>query len=59
MYTNFTNRRTEKTPIVNNRKIPYANTPKYLCMTLGNKLRWKDHIKTKCAKLNLKYKNMY
>ena len=54
---NFTNRRFEHIPVtINNQKVPYANTAKYLGMTLDAKLRWKAHIKKKREELGLRYK---
>jgi hypothetical protein len=40
-------------------KIPYANTAKYLGMTLDTKLRCKEHIKMKRDALNIKFRKMY
>ena len=46
VHINFTNRCFEHIPItINNQKVPYANTAKYLGMTLDTKLRWKAHVK--------------
>jgi hypothetical protein len=57
---NFTNRRYEHIPVtINNQKVPYANTAKYLGMTLDAKLRWKAHVKKKREKLGLRYKKIY
>jgi hypothetical protein len=44
---------------VSGTKVPYANTAKYLGMTLDVKLRWKAHIKKKCDELNNKFRKMY
>ena len=51
----FTNRRFELIPVtINNQKVPYANTAKYLGMTLDAKLRWKAHVKKKREELELR-----
>lgn len=56
----FTNKKIGHKPVlINNREIPYANTTKYLGMTLDAKLRWKAHIKKKREKLELKLRKMY
>jgi hypothetical protein len=56
----FTNKRTTQRPIyINGTQIPYANTAKYLGMTLDTKLRWKEHIKMKLDELNIKFRKMY
>ena len=56
----FTNRHFEHIPVtVNNQKLPYAYTAKYLGMTLYAKLQWKAHVKKKQEELGLRYKNMY
>jgi uncharacterized protein YeeX (DUF496 family) len=39
--------------------LPYANTAEYPGMTLDAKLRWKEHIKKKCDRLNIKFRKMY
>ena len=60
VHINFTNRRFEHIPVtMNNQKLPYANTAKYLVMTLDAKLRWKAHVKKKREELGLRYKKMY
>lgn len=60
VHINFTNRRLEHIPvIINNQIVPYANTAKYLGMTLDTKLRWKAHVKKKRDELGLKYRKMY
>lgn len=57
---NFTNLRVEHIPImINSQKVPYANTAKYLGMTLDAKLRWKEHIKKKREELNIKFRKMH
>jgi hypothetical protein len=44
----FTNTKISQQPIfINGTKVPYANTDKYLVMTLDSRLRWKEHIKKK------------
>jgi hypothetical protein len=48
-----------RTNYINGTQIPYANTAKYLGMTLDTKLRWKEHIKMKSDELNIKFKKMY
>jgi hypothetical protein len=39
--------------------ISYANTAKYLGVTLDTKLKWKEHVKKKKTELALKYKKTY
>jgi len=57
IHINFTNRCFEHIPItINSQKVPYANTVKYLGMTLDAKLRWKAHVKKKREELDLRYK---
>jgi hypothetical protein len=40
----------------NNQKVPYANTAKYLGMTLDAKFCWKAHVKKKREELDVRYK---
>jgi predicted GIY-YIG superfamily endonuclease len=48
VHTDFTNNKIKQQPIfIKGTKVPYANTAKYLGMTLDAKLRWKEHIKKK------------
>jgi hypothetical protein len=48
VHIDFTNRRITQRPIyINGTQIPYANTAKYLGMTLNTKLQWQEHIKMK------------
>jgi hypothetical protein len=48
VHIEFTNNKIKQQPIfINDTKVPYANTAKYLGMTLDAKLRWKEHIKKK------------
>ena len=39
-------------------QIPYANTAKYLGMTLKAKLRWNKHVEIKIMELQLKWKKV-
>ena len=60
VHTNFTYKRIEYIPVnINKQKVPYANTAKYLGMTLDTKLRWKAHVKKKREELGIRYKKMY
>ena len=60
VHINFTNRSLEHIPFtIHNQKVPYANTAKYLGMTLDAKLRWKAHVKKKREEMDLRYKRMY
>lgn len=60
VHVNFTNKKIVNVPIfIDNQPIPYANTAKYLGMTLDAKLRWKEHVKKKKDELNIKYRKMY
>jgi hypothetical protein len=53
VHIDFTNKRISRRPIyINGTQISYANTAKYLGMTLDTKLRWKEHIKMKRDELN-------
>jgi hypothetical protein len=56
----FTNLKICSKPVaINGKQIPFANTAKYLGMTLDARLRWKEHIKKKKAELNFKFRKMY
>jgi hypothetical protein len=60
VHINFINRRFEYIPVrINNQKVLYANTAKYLVMTLDAKLQWKAHVKKKRQELDLRYKNIH
>lgn len=61
VHITFTNKRIVSTPslMLNGLKVPYANTAKYLGMTLDIKLQWKEHVKKKRNELNLKYRQLY
>jgi hypothetical protein len=60
VHIDFTNKRiTQRLVHINSTQIPYANTAKYLGMTLVTKLRWKEHIKIKREELNIKFRKMY
>lgn len=59
-HINFTNKTISYKPItIENTIVPYANTAKYLGMTLDAKLKWKEHIKIKAVETNLKFRKMY
>ena len=60
IHIDFTNRSLEHIPVtINNQKIPYTNTAKYLGMTLDAKLRWKARVKKKREEMDQRYKRMY
>jgi hypothetical protein len=60
VHIDFTNNKIKQQPIfINSTKVPYANTAKYLGMTLDAKLRWKEHIKKKRDELKIKFRKMY
>lgn len=59
-HVNFTYQQANWIPIeINSNQVPYANTAKYLGMTLDAKLKWKEHIKKKKDELNIKFRKMY
>ncbi len=56
VHVNFTNKRAENIPVtINNTQIPFADSAKYLGITLDARLRWKMHVKNKRRELDLKY----
>jgi hypothetical protein len=60
VHIDFTNNKIKQQPIfIIGTKVPYANTAKYLGMTLDAKLRWKEHTKKKRDELNIKFRKMY
>jgi hypothetical protein len=59
VHIDFTNNKIkQQTIFINGTKVPYANTAKYLGMTHGNKLRWKEHIKKKLDELKINSENV-
>lgn len=55
----FTNRPISYHPVyMNNVIIPYANTAKYLGMTLDTKIKWKEHVKKKSTQIQLKFNEL-
>lgn len=60
IHVNFTNRKVNRIPIkIDFKQVPYANSAKYLGMTLDAKLRWKEHVKKKKEELHIKYRKLY
>ena len=60
VHVDFTNKRIDYIPItISQQKVPYANTAKYLGMTLDAKLRWKAHVKTKRDEAEIKYRQLH
>lgn len=58
-HINFTNKKINWKPIeINSQQVPYANTAKYLGMTLDTKLKWKEHVKKKKEELSIKFRKM-
>lgn len=59
VHIDFTNKSISYSPIaISGTTIPYANTAKYLGMTLDAKLRWKEHIKIKRLELDIKWRKL-
>lgn len=57
-HVNFTNKNVDYKPIyIDEQIVPFANTAKYLGMTLDAKLHWKEHVKKKKEELDIKYRN--
>ena len=55
-FTSTTNRQTNYIAIkIHEKIVPYANTAKYLGMTLDAKLKWKEHVKKKKEEMNIRY----
>jgi hypothetical protein len=60
VHIDFTNNKIKQQPIfINGTKVQYANAAKYLGMTLGAKLPWKEHIKKKRDEINIKFRKVY
>lgn len=60
VHVDFTNQRIVHKPIyICNQAVPYADTAKYLGMTLDAKLRWKVHVKKKKEELEIRYRKMH
>jgi hypothetical protein len=59
VYIEFTNKIKQQPIFINFTKVPYANTAKYLGMTLDANLQWKEHIEKIRDELNIKYRKMY
>lgn len=58
-HTNFTNKNVTHKPLyIGQTEIPFANTAKYLGMTLDVKLHWKEHVKKKREELEIKLRKM-
>lgn len=58
-HVDFTNKTLLRTPVyMDNVQVPYANTAKYLGITLDAKLRWNEHVKIKNVELQLKWKKL-
>jgi hypothetical protein len=59
VHIDFTNKIRQQPIFINGTKVLYANTAKYLGMTLDAKLQWKGHINKKHDELNINFRKMH